>query len=270
MKTAVKQAIRELKNSVTKTSLFEVMLNSLIVFLTAHLVLSIFGISIIISASITLAYLIFETARKIDMNKIRETEMHYPKMNEKLRTADEYSQADNPVVKELHEEVLSDLKTVEEAEFIDEKKILSKSALIALLCFLILLLSPIAIKINFVEPAIEKVKTAIQTNATLDLGEGEPSGKGGGGKSGSAILPSEEDIYGMPTVAKLGEEELNLIIKPAGDTINIRQMKDIEQREFSEAYPKEVQAVSSAAYEENVPRDQQEIVKNYFTAIAQG
>ncbi len=264
----IMQAVSEIKFSISKIRVFEILLNSLIVFLGSYLVTSILLIPIVIPLSITTAYFIFETGRGIAKSKIREVEQHYPTLNEKLRTAVEYSKAENPVVNELHEEVISDLKGVEEAEFIDEKKTVAKSALAALLCFLILLLSPVTIKLDFIEPTLEKAMHATE-NITFEPGRQEATPGPGGGNKGAAILPSETDIYGTPAIAKLGSQELKLMLKTSGDAINIRQVKDVEQRDFTESYPKEVQAVSSATYDEKIPKEQQEIVKNYFTSIAQ-
>ncbi len=265
----IKSAFNELKISVLKTSLFEAMVNSFIVFLASYLLFSIFNIPIIIPLSITTAYLIFDLSRRAGMDKIREVETYYPKLNEKLRTSEEYAKSENPVINELHREVLSDLRNVEEAEFVDEKKLISKAGLIALLCLMILLMSPVSISMDFVQPAIERAKTATDLNVTFDFTKDQTSGNRGiGGKADGAILPTEDNIYGMPSIAKLGNEELKLVIKPSGDAINVRQSQDIKARDFSESYPKEVQAVSAAVFEEKIPKEQQEIVKNYFTAIA--
>ncbi len=265
---SIKSAFNELKISVLKTTLFEGLLNSFIVFLVSYMAFSLFNIAIIIPLSITAAYLIFDLSRRAGMDKIREVENYYPKLNEKLRTSDEYSLTENPVVNELHQEVISDLKYVEEAEFVDERKLISKAGLIALLCLMVLLISPVSISLDIIQPTIEKAKAATDLNVTFDFANEQTGGKGAGGKTEGAILPSEEDIYGMPSIAKLGDEEVKLVIKPSGDTINVRQMQDIKPREFSESYPKEVQAVSAAVFEEKIPKEQQEIVKNYFTAIA--
>ncbi len=263
-------ALKELRAGLNKALIFTVMLDALIVFLSAYIVLSIFNIPAILAFSITMAYLIVETTKRASINKIRKVEDYYPKLNERLRTAAEYIKVENPVVNELHQEVLTELRNVEEAEFLDERKSFSKAGIIALLCFLVLLLAPIAIRLEPLEGAIEKAKAVTEMNISFESGRGEPTpGGAGGGKKGGAKLASEEDIFGVPSIAKLGEEELKLVIKPAGDSINIRQIKDVEERVFAESEPEEAFAVSAAAYEEKIPAEQQEIVKNYFTAIAQ-
>ncbi|MBI2574454.1 hypothetical protein HYV82_01060 [Candidatus Woesearchaeota archaeon] len=264
-------ALKELRAGLNKALIFTVMLDALIVFLAAYLVLSIFNIPAILAFSITMAYLIVETAKRASISKIRKVEEYYPRLNERLRTSAEYINAENPVVNELHQEVLTELRNVEEAEFLDDRKSFAKAGIITLLCFLVLLLAPVSIKLDPIDAAVEKVKAATEINVSFELGKGEPTpGGAGGGKKGGAKLASEDDIFGAPSIAKLGEEELKLVIKPAGDSINIRQIKDAEESEFADSEPKEAFAVSAAAYEEKIPREQQEIVKNYFTAIAKG
>ncbi|MBI2133176.1 hypothetical protein HYU11_00680 [Candidatus Woesearchaeota archaeon] len=266
---AIKAAFLEVKFSVLKTSIFEGMVNSIMIFLAAYLAMSLFGIPIIIPLAITAAYLIFDISRRAGMDKVREVEAYYPKLNEKLRTAEEYSMADNPVVNELHLQVIGDLRNVEESEFIDERKLVSKAGIIALLCLMILLISPVSISLDFAEPVLDKARIATEINVSLDFSD-QPSGKGAGGNKDGAIIPGEFDIYGVSSMAKLGEDELNLVIRPAGDTINVRQTQEIKTREFSENYASEVQAVTASVFEEKIPKEQQEIVKNYFTAIAKG
>ncbi|MBI3034642.1 hypothetical protein HYY72_05780 [Candidatus Woesearchaeota archaeon] len=265
------RALRELKLSVFKVLFFETIMNAVILFLVSFLIFSFFGLPVILALSVTSAYIIVDIARRIALNKIRHVEAYYPRLNEKLRTAAEYARVENPVANELQQEVLNDLKGVEESEFLEESKTLAKAGIIGLLCLLILFLAPVSVSTGVDFSFIGKVKNAT-ANITFEVGKGNPSkGLGGLMKSDSmegAGNGSTDDIYGDARIARLGDEELKLIIKPSTDSVNIRQVRDVESRDFLDTYPKEVVAVSSAAYDERIPKEQQEIVKNYFTAIA--
>ncbi|MBI3051508.1 hypothetical protein HYY74_03545 [Candidatus Woesearchaeota archaeon] len=264
-------ALGELRFGIGKVMLFELALDTLIVLLLSYLALSLLNMPLVFAASVTFAYFMALLGRQLSVNRIREVELFYPKLNEKLRTAAEYIRVDNPVVNELHNEVLSDLKGVEEAEFVDERDILAKAGVVAVLCFILILLAPVSISLEDFTPVLP-AGAGSELNVTFDLG-GEPGDSSvglGGGKAGGGKIAYAEDIFGAPAIAKLGEEDVELRIKPAGDSINIREVREVEAREFQESYPKEVFAVSSAAFEERIPREQQEVVKNYFSAIAKG
>ncbi|MBI4438757.1 hypothetical protein HY640_02395 [Candidatus Woesearchaeota archaeon] len=262
-------AVRELKTALAKIYVFETAINSLIAFLSAYFILSILNLPKVLAVSITLAYIIIETGKKVTTNKILQAEATYPRMREKLRTAAEYAKVENPVVNELHQEVISELTKVEEAEFVDERKLLAKTCLAGLLCFLILLFAPVSISLKFIEPAIEKATNGTEINITFIPGEDKTPTISIGGKKGGAKVTSDKDILGAPKIAKLGDEELKLMLKPSGDKISLRDVKEVEARDFTEQYPDEVAAVTTATYEERIPKEQQEIVKNYFASIAQ-
>lgn len=268
----LRNAIKEAKVGVGKSHFFDTILNALIIFLVSFFLLSLFNIPAILAGSIALAYFIVDSAKRIAINKIRIVEAHYPKLNERLRTASEYLKVENPVVYELHQEVLSEMKLVQEAEFVDEGKTFSKAGIVALMCFLILLFAPVSISLDFARPIVEKAKEAASANITFTPGGEEDATAvfGSGGKKQGIKIDSENDIYGKDRIARLGDEEVQLIIKPAGDSVNVRSAKEVEEKEFSESYPKEVFAVSASAYEEKIPTEQQEMVKKYFAAIAQG
>ena len=70
-------------------------------------------------------------------------------------------------------------------------------------------------------------------------------------------------------MAVLGSEELLLQLKSASQDLNIRKESDVSQKDFTENYPNEVYVSSAASFEENIPKERQELVKNYFKNLAE-
>ena len=83
-------------------------------------------------------------------------------------------------------------------------------------------------------------------------------------------LNTSEDIYGKNDIAKLGDKELNIRLKPVDFKINVREEGDAQQQKFETVFPKELIVKETAAYEENIPEEQLELVKNYFKKLAEG
>jgi hypothetical protein len=83
-------------------------------------------------------------------------------------------------------------------------------------------------------------------------------------------LNTSGDIYGKEDVARLGDKELNIRIKPVDFKINVREEGESQQQKFETTFPKELAVKETIAYEENIPQEQQELVKNYFKKLAEG
>jgi hypothetical protein len=80
---------------------------------------------------------------------------------------------------------------------------------------------------------------------------------------------ASEDIYGEQVVAQLGRDKLDLVIKPSSYEVNLRDIGDPERMDFPDVFPNEIFSSSSESYDENIPKEQQELVRNYFEKITQ-
>ncbi len=264
----IKAAIGEVKGTLSKLIIFDTFINAILVFLISLFLFSLFSLHFIYPVVVSIAFLLYSLRKRLGTNKIRMVEQHYSYMNEKLRTAAEYNDPDNSVVKELHAEVLSDLKKVEESEFVNEKRIYIKSVAIVLLSFLILFLSPLSF--GFLD-----ITLGPDDSGQQDAGDAGVLSDSGNSKIRFAVGPQDtglkkasDDIYGTATVAKLGDEELKIKISPAGTELSVSEMEESQPPDFSEAYPNEVAAVASANYEESIPKEDLELVKNYFNSVS--
>ncbi|HII72704.1 TPA: hypothetical protein HA265_08160, partial [Candidatus Woesearchaeota archaeon] len=67
---------------------------------------------------------------------------------------------------------------------------------------------------------------------------------------------SDEDIYGDPNLAILGNEEIELAVNPDINKIDFDNVKDPEEKVFERGtFPDQVVAVSDAASEEQLPKE---------------
>jgi len=92
------------------------------------------------------------------------------------------------------------------------------------------------------------------------------------GKRGNNILLGEinesEGIYGDSKIAVLGNKEIDIKIRPVNYVVNVREEGDVEQKQFDEIFPREVAVEQASAFEERIPEEEQELVKNYFNKLA--
>ena len=164
--------------------------------------------------------------------------------------------------------ILHDLKNVEESAFLNEKNTYVKSLVIIGLCFLILILSPVTFGIlnfnfNLVDPDLSEAE-----DSTRSAQSGGSRIKFAAGIEDTGLKKAGDDIYGTPTIAKLGDSEIKIRIKPAGTELSIRDIQEVDLPDFSESYPSEIQAVSAESYEETIAKEDLELVRNYFNRLA--
>ena len=212
-----RKAISELKFSIVKVILFETVINSALIFLTALILLSFFGITFIYALSVALAYLAIFLFRRLKLNKISLVERKYSNLDEKLRTATEYSREKNPIVKELHGEIVKSMKKVEETSFVNERKIYLKCIGIIGLCFAAIFLSPV----HFAIPDFNLGFNGEGEDLT-DNGFGNLKIRFSGNTRDSSLKQISSDLYGAPTVALVGEDEIKVKIRSSGMELNVK------------------------------------------------
>jgi len=122
---------------------------------------------------------------------------------------------------------------------------------------MIILISIFGINIKILNPIIDDIPGFLgNRSAAMRLGDL------------SEQLNKSDDIYGEDSVAKLGDQQIKIKIKPSTFDVNVKEEGDAEQKTFYESFPSEVYVEKSGAYEESIPKEQQELVKNYFKKIS--
>lgn len=258
MKNFIK-VIREINRTLNFLIIFETILNTVIFFLVVYFLLSLvnlFPISALIPAVIYFAMRLYANSKK-DKRKIVESK--YEPLKEKLRTAADNINEDNPVVNELEEEVVHDLKHVGLSSFIQTKKVSYKIFTVIFLSFAIVFATTLDLYIVDLTKFLSNVPDMLE-NLNLRRADNTLLGE----------INESEDIYGESKLAVLGEEQITIKIKPVNYEVNVREEGDVEQRQFSGIFPREVNVEQASAFEENIATDQQELVKSYFNNLAGG
>ncbi len=258
MKEPFRKVLSEINFNLDSMLLFDSLLSSVLVFLGSFLVLSVFNVAAVFALVPAVMFFAVEYYIRFSEDKARIVEKLYPELDEMLRTAEDNVSLQNPIVEELHEDVVGKLKHVRLSSFLNSKRIIYKILASIVMCFVIISFSVFGININILAPIIDDIPFF---NRNRSLGQLD-------GLTTSVNI--SDDIYGENSVAKLGDSLIDIRIKPSTFEVSVKDYGDSEVNEFYEAFPSEIYVEKTTAYEEKVPKEQQELVKNYFKKMSEG
>ncbi len=260
-----KQAVLEINHTLNSILLFDIFLSTAVVFLIIYFILLIVGYSVFYAITPALVYFIIVLILKSKENKVRLVEKRYPKLDEKLRTAADNINMENEIVEELDREVIDDVKNVEISSFLDTRKTSMKIITTIVLCFVILLLTSFEIQPLKIDLVVHRIIRGLDISGKSN----ESSNLAMGGPVGIGDISLEGEIFGKSSSVEFGAREEKINIGTTGYEVNVRNIRDARPQEFDELFPEEVFVESAAAFEENIPKEQQELVKAYFKKLAE-
>ncbi len=248
--------------------LFYGFLRFAVVFLFAFLILSFFNTNWMYAFIPGLIYFGWYVYSKSRFNKVKVIEAHYEALNEKLSTAIDNDDEKNFFVAELHDEVKQGMKIVNTSEFFNTRRLMTDLASVVILSLLIVAVARFNINISRFEAAQEIFGeiASLASDAVTDLAKKQADGTGG--EEGAGEEGAFDDIFGEKTVIDLGNTQMELTLAPGEEEIDINQEKDEKDLEFEQSYPEEVGGEAESSYEDRIPKEQQEIVKQYYKNIA--
>ena len=242
--------------------------------------------TIAISLTIATLFLISELVEFSLKSPLQQMEEEYEDLNEKLRTMRDTAGYDNELISELREDVeVTVRKEVDIADFIDFKKVLSRSLFIFFLSFSVILVASLNIKVldagdlyletsQFVRDIAEQ---ATQNAAEqLSVVNSDEALKNRFTKiAATAGLAAGEDdggdIFGESQIAQLGNDKLNIEIRPTDYDVNVHEFIPPEDLQFTQTpFEGVVGNDKSLSLEEEIPIKDQAVVRRYFENLATG
>lgn len=259
-KKPIEKALKELKANVIIMAASNSLIDSLVVFLIFFLSFLLLKIPYYYSFIPFIFYLIIHSYYVFKEARYEYIEKRVPFLKEQLRTVADNLDKEDPVVEELNEEVLKKMGMINNAVFLKFGQITGRITLLVILSFIIIFIAATNVSLinfpNLLNDLKEEIKQFQQYSVqeqVLYLNESQ----------------KVEDIYGNKSIAELGYQELQITLSPTQTEIDINKITDPEKNEFESNYrPKEIKATSDISYEENIPKDYQLIVKDYFNRIS--
>lgn len=301
MKEELVKKIGEVGRAVWEIKLFEMLVDSMVVFLAFAVVLTVFGANVLYGLAPALVYLLasfFRSAMRSDI--IGTVEDRNIELRERLKTAYQNREKSNIIVQHLLSDVSKDVDKVESSVFLDSRRVSYRVALSIALVFLMLLVTVIdlrgllsntfdlddlssMLRYALKERGIEYEKIAggedrwegsnLTTEKEKEKMGAEPGGErpgfhmgpipGGGGGVGS---DDASEVYGKASSAVIEGEKVELRLRPdyGGDT----EIKDDNRDAAAKILEKPVSVESAETCEEcAIGPEHEDLVRRYFEKI---
>ncbi|MBI4149087.1 hypothetical protein HY491_01440 [Candidatus Woesearchaeota archaeon] len=236
--------LRELRGEIRKIIVLDSLIDAVILFLACYIILVLLHIYPLLAIIPGGAAYYFIYQRKRTLASLTDVERRNPQLQEMLRTAADNLNEDNTMVNALGQEVMERMRRVASSSFMDIRQLFIKLAAISAL-FIV---------------AIYFVSANIQVLSYDNLIKGI-------NYLPKKMLGDKEGLFGDESLATLSQEKVTIELDPLSYEINLDKVQPAPEKAFREQFPSEVVARGARAFEENIPKDQQEIVKNYFEQI---
>ncbi|MBI2673568.1 hypothetical protein HYX19_04865 [Candidatus Woesearchaeota archaeon] len=256
--TRIKDALSELRNTIIVIELFTNLLNAVLIFLALVFFSSLLKINTLYSLVVSVVFFVVYSAIRISNFNYYYIEQKFPHLSDELRAAADNMDESNWLVEVLHLDVITKLKLVIVSRFLDFKNIIYKMFAISVVSISVILIAYSGVSLpdfHLVLPKIiELPKLAIGA-----LGGGE-----------AAIIRGEgnESIYGNRSIAYLKPVEIKININQVSSETDPAKTSKAEQKDFKSGSPEDIQASPDASYEEDIPKENRKIVKNYFDELS--
>ncbi|MFW6272876.1 MAG: DUF7502 family protein [bacterium] len=276
--TEFKKLIKEIKKTLKKLLLFDIFIETLVVFLALYLVLFIFNISKVFAFIGSIVYLFVMYYKRRDLTSINTVEQKYPILNEALRTVNDTLKEDNYLVNELRTQVKRKVKKVSASSFMNIKGDIFKIIVAICLVFFILSLSICKTTSDVCGNVLSKTDikaavTKIDVNQIYDFIKNQDQIKGtsldGESVNSDLNLNSNNALFDDSSVVNLGDDKLSVKISLQDDQIDINDVSDtVEKKEFIDMDISGIDVQNDLSFKEDISKENKDIVKNYFNEIS--
>jgi hypothetical protein len=258
-RTPIARALGGVKHLLILVLLMTGILDALTVLLLGILVLRVLGFNWRLAWLPFGVMLVFGLVRGFRRASYRLAEQHVPALQEQLRTVADNLARESIVLEALNQEVLGKVRALQPTVFVQLNRLTRQLIILSGISFAVLAVAAANVKFldvpQLADDAVEAVSGGkLKLSRLIQLGEEE----------------GPTDIYGEASVAQLGLEELQLELHGAATDVNINEVREAERREFKEQqYPPDLAGAPEEAFEEQVPRGYERLVREYFSTVAQ-
>ncbi|MEM2916160.1 MAG: hypothetical protein QXT19_02275 [Candidatus Woesearchaeota archaeon] len=252
-------ALKEVRSAVSQITLFNAVLDTLVVFMICALVLILISVQWWYALVPALLYGGIHTYRRLRKHRnLAYVEEKVPELKEQLITVADNTEKENVIVQSLQQDVLRGMKAIKTSYFLSFGRLTRELITLAVVSIFIVAVSAHGIKfLDFRE--------TLRDLGKLGEGAGEYALTGEGLEF---VENMSEDIYGNKTIEELGNDEIQLQLSPVLSDIDISKVLPPETREFKSTLPEEIKATTDVSFQESIPKGYQRIVKSYFREIA--
>ncbi|MBU0615211.1 MAG: hypothetical protein KJ601_03900 [Nanoarchaeota archaeon] len=260
MTVKLTKILKELNSTIVTEEVFVRFLYAVIIYLSLLLVISLTTVPRYFAIASAMAYFITVLFIEAKKDKIQEVEDSYPNLREEITTARDNIGLENPIVDELKKEIKEKVKYVRSSTFFPVKRVVASLIVIVLLSFALVTVTAHSLQ----------AKRFLQDDLPGMLAFLGQRGQLNGTFNDSYKTNITEDIYGNLDVLQLGNQEINIRLMPSSYEVSVREEGEFKGKTFDKTYITDPTAESGDTFEENIPKEQQDLVKNYFLKLAEG
>lgn len=253
--------LEEITTNITVLNLGKIILDSLLIFVFFYLFVVLFNLSVYYALVPCLLFFGISLFYDFQKNKYLVVEQGFPDLNERLRTVADYADKSNPILDLLKQDVLRDIRKVKMSKFIDYKWMIVRILSLTMLSIIVVILAYSNVSFGF-----SLGDLPIIGDSSLGVRE---AGDNLTNTNLSFKTADLNNILGNESLAILGNEELQLKVNPLQSNTDLDDIGDVLEQEFrAPTFPKEIYTSYDLAYQDNIAKNQREVVKNYFQQIA--
>lgn len=258
---SLKELFREVQNEMLKVVLINAFLDSLMVFFIIYFVVSFFNIKflymLLIPGIITLIFFVSSMLIRVKKLRLKTMEDANPQVKEMLRTAHDNMNENNIMMLALFEELKGKMKTVSSGNLLESKVIITRIISAVVIVFLTISVSAFNVNLKKIDIPFDKLRFMI------------PNGKDANSEGNiTDLVFNETDVlYGDASIAKLGNEQINLNVNPTMSDIDFNKVGDAEDQKLREGtVPQEI-GVSPDAFNNQQVLEEAAQAANYSQKI---
>ena len=241
----INDVLLEIDASLRKVDLFFLVTKSLVILFACYFLLYIVGIPPYFSLIPAFVYFFSTFGVQSRIDYARRVELAYPGLDEKLRTARDYKDADNIVLASLEQDILEQLKGVRLSRFFSYPKALALIVVLVLSVSVSVFIASQNLQFLHVNQFVDDAMRKFSDQDQDAVEEGDFTG-------------------GAVSVLEVGDERLEVEINPVGLDFDFNEISSPENYEFSTSFPEEVFLAGGASSDSEYTEEQQAIIRRYF------
>jgi hypothetical protein len=252
--------IRRMYHELILTSLvlnfFDSLLTATAIFSVGYFIVYFYRLNFLFAVITGGAFFIRSLVRKIRQNKILILENKYPNLRERLRTSYDYQDKTNTIINQLHTDIISMMKKVDVNAYLSSRDLFLKILIILIMLSSTLYLSSIGLDILDVTNIVINSQLFKRTSGFVkDIFD----------ETRNEI--TNRPLLDDPRLITLGNKDLNISIDTYNTELDISEVSDPEKNDYGGHYPEEILGAAQKTYDEKIPEEHREVIKEYFKKI---
>lgn len=250
----------EVKVELLKVAFIYTFLDSIMVYFIIYFGVSFFNIkflyTLLMPGVVTVIFFVATIVIRVNRARLKDMEDANPQLREMLRTAHDNQKESSTMSEALFVELKGKMRTASSGNLMDSKKIMLRVVSAVIIVFLIVFTSSIELNMKKIDIPFDKLRFLSNSDSHKM------------GNITELVYNETEVVYGDASIAKLGNDVVNLNINPTMNDIDFDKVSDAEQTKLTAGgVPQEI-GINPDAFNNQKMLDDAEAAANYSQRIS--